>query len=295
MVAVRHEERPPRPLRSPGVRAAHRAGTLSGRRARRSAGAGGRRCDPGRGARDRPRGPLSAPRASGCCCPRPATGRRGPSPTGSSARPSDHGRVPQRRTRDRRRHAVAFRSTLEEALADAERRLTAASGRGRRRRLDARLGSVREPRRYSTSVATRWSSSALGSSHSPVCTSDGLDDRARRRDQPVEPLRLAEPGDRPGVRVAGGDPLDGVEVRPDRRRVEIRREGGQPRARRGRSAPPGSAAAGRAGSTPDVQALAALDAREHPDDRVLERRYAARRARSASSTKGRGASSRRPR
>ena len=62
-----------------------------------------------------------------------------------------------------------------------------------------------------------------------------------------------EPGDRSGRRVAGGDPLDRVEVRPDGRRVEVGRERRQARARRARSARRGSASAGTAGSTPTLR------------------------------------------
>ena len=83
-----------------------------------------------------------------------------------------------------------------------------------------------------------------------------LDDRARRRHQPMEPLRLLEPGDRPGIRIAGGDSFDGVEVRPDGRRIEVRGEGGQPRLVKHDPRPeiaPGAAEQDDA----DVQALAA--------------------------------------
>ena len=52
-----------------------------------------------------------------------------------------------------------------------------------------------------------------------------LDDRARRRDKPVEPLRGLEPGDRPGRGVTCGDALDRLEMRPDGGRVEVGREG----------------------------------------------------------------------
>ena len=72
-----------------------------------------------------------------------------------------------------------------------------------------------------------------------------LDDRARRRDEPVEARRRVELRDRAGGRVAGGDALDRLEVRrapsPGRGRARARRAC----ARRGASARRGSRAAGR--------------------------------------------------
>ena len=51
-----------------------------------------------------------------------------------------------------------------------------------------------------------------------------LDDRARRRHEPVEALRRFEPGDRPGVRRTLRDPDERVEVRRDGVRSAARRE-----------------------------------------------------------------------
>src|SRR6478736_8831602 len=94
----------------------------------------------------------------------------------------------------------------------------------------------------------------------------GLDDRARWRHQPVEALRLLEASDRSGVRIAGGDAFDGVEVRPDGRRIEVRGERGKPPfVERDPRAEVASWPAQQ--DDPDVQALAALDPRQHADDR----------------------------
>src|SRR4051794_37165797 len=55
-----------------------------------------------------------------------------------------------------------------------------------------------------------------------------LDDRARRRDEPVEARGRVERGDRAARRVAGGDPLDRGDVAADGVDVELRPERSQP-------------------------------------------------------------------
>src|SRR5947209_16578979 len=52
----------------------------------------------------------------------------------------------------------------------------------------------------------------------------GLDDRAARGDQPVEAGALREGADRAGVRGAGADFRDRVEIAVDHRHVDARRE-----------------------------------------------------------------------
>ena len=97
----------------------------------------------------------------------------------------------------------------------------------------------------------------------------GLDHRARRRHEPVEALGLLELRDRPGVRVAGGDPRHRVEVRAHLGRVEAGGEGRQARLVE-RGARREVAARAAEEHDADVHALAALDARDDAHDRVLE-------------------------
>ena len=117
-----------------------------------------------------------------------------------------------------------------------------------------------------------------------------LDDRRRRRHQPVEPLRQDSPRSvrRP---VAVGDPHDGLEVVADDLRVAVGRhrdEDALVEQHPGAEESPRP----RHQHDPRVEHLAALDPRDHPHDRVLERRHEAARARSASATNARGASRR---
>ena len=129
MAALRHETRVT-PLRPAGVRPAHRADRTA-RATRRTGSPAGPAGDPGRGARDRSRGPARGSPASGCCSRRPATAPRARWPTASIAR---SGAGTRRLAPDRLTIAIATAAdhwTLEDALAEAERRLS----RGRRRRL----------------------------------------------------------------------------------------------------------------------------------------------------------------
>ena len=118
----------------------------------------------------------------------------------------------------------------------------------------------------------------------------GLDDRARRRDEPVEARRRVERGDRPRGRVAGRDALD-------RREVPVAPRRGRRRARAPRAASSSAVRAPRKPSgrqktiTPTLIRSPRSTSRHEAHDRVRER--AQPRARSASSTNPRGASSRR--
>ena len=115
----------------------------------------------------------------------------------------------------------------------------------------------------------RWSSSVAGSSHSPVWTSDGwiivLDGETSQWNRSAWPSRAIGP--------ASGSPAAirsmALEMRPDRGRIEVRGERREPALVEG---DPGLEVAPRATQQddPDVEALAALDARQQPHDRVLE-------------------------
>ena len=191
----------------------------------------GRRRHPRRGPGDRSRGPGRAARVPGAP---PRDGR----PRGSLARDAPRARVPappgqpRRRawpwpSRSRPRRAAAGSRTPWPRPRPASRRRSAAG--------------------QSTSVATRWSSSAAGSSHSPVWTSDGWMIVLDGDDQPVEALGLAEPRDRPGRpgrrRRSARSPRGAAGSSPGR--GPARTPPGAPR--RARSARRGTAAAGTAG------------------------------------------------
>ena len=121
-------------------------------------------------------------------------------------------------------------ASLEDALAEAEARLR-----------EERPAGLVDQRRHEVVELGRGVVAQSG------VDLGRLDDRARWSDQPVEPLGGPEPGDRSGRRVAGRDPFDRVEVRPDGAPGRGRARTPPGAARRGRSGRPGTASAGTAG------------------------------------------------
>ena len=114
-----------------------------------------------------------------------------------------------------------------------------------------------------------------------------LDDRAGRRHQPVEPLGDRQSRDRTAVRVAPGDALDGVEVGPDRDWIGIGRERRSGASSSSVLAPmyaPRSAQQHDAG----IEALRRARRAARRGRSRTGTGYAARRARSASSTNADG-------